>query len=96
MARVALDDIDVAETVCPDALLEMDAAIEKLESEDPEAVKLIKLRFFVGLEMTEIASAMEISERSAYRLWAFARAWLYKELSGAAERSAEPQDPPPI
>ena len=59
----------------------MDEAIEKLTKEDPEAVKLIKLRFFVGLEMTEISKTMEISERAAYRIWAFARAWLYKELS---------------
>ena len=80
LKRVNLQDIDVAETVEPDILLEMDEAIEKLAKEDPQAVELIKLRFFIGLEMTEIAKAMEISERAAYRIWAFARAWLYKEL----------------
>ena len=79
-AHVNLDEIDVAESVTPDVLLKMDAAIAKLQIEDPEAAKLINLRFFVGLEMTEIANAMGVSERGAYRLWAFARAWLYAEL----------------
>ena len=78
--RVDLDPIDVAETVDSDTLLEIDEAIEKLEAVDPEAAKLIKLRFFIGLEMTEISSAMNISERAAYRIWAHARAWLYDEL----------------
>ncbi len=78
--RLNLDDLDVAETVHPDILLDMDDAIQKLALEDPQAVELIKLRFFIGLEMTEIAKTMDISQRAAYRIWAFARAWLYKEL----------------
>ena len=78
--RIDMDDIDVAETVDSETLLDIDEAIGKLAKEDPQAVELINLRFFIGLEMTEIAKAMDISERAAYRIWAFARAWLYKEL----------------
>ena len=81
LKRINLNDIDIAETVDADVLLEMDEAIEKLAKEDPQAVELIKLRFFIGLEMSEIAKTMEISERAAYRMWAFARAWIFKELS---------------
>jgi RNA polymerase sigma factor (TIGR02999 family) len=77
---VDFEELDVAETAPPEVLLVIDDAIEKLAEEDPDAVKLIKLRFFIGLEMSEIANTMEISERAAYRLWAFARAWLFKEL----------------
>ena len=55
LKRFNLDDIDVAETVDSDILLEMNEAIEKLSKEDPQAVELIKLRFFIGLEMTEVA-----------------------------------------
>lgn len=79
--RIDFESLDVAETLQPDALLVVGDAIEKLAAEDPEAAQLINLRFFIGLEMTEIANAMGISERAAYRLWAFARAWLYKELN---------------
>jgi RNA polymerase sigma factor (TIGR02999 family) len=81
LERINLDGIDVAETTAGDVLLKVDEAIAKLVQEDPQAVELIKLRFFVGLEMAEIAKTMELSERAAYRIWAFARAWLYKELS---------------
>jgi RNA polymerase sigma factor (TIGR02999 family) len=80
LKRIDFEELDVAETAPPEILLVIDDAIEKLAEEDPDAVKLIKLRFFIGLEMSEIANTMEISERAAYRLWAFARAWLFKEL----------------
>lgn len=84
LARINLDDIDVAETVPSDVLLEVDSAIAKLGEEDPTAYELVRLRFFAGLGMTEIASVMDISERSAYRLWAYGRAWLYKALTSMA------------
>ena len=80
LKRVDIEDLDVAETTPSDVLLAVDEAIEKLSEEDPDAVKLIKLRFFIGLEMSEIATTLGISERAAYRLWAFARAWLFREL----------------
>ena len=80
LKRVDFEELDVAETAPPEVLLVIDDAIEKLGKEDSEAVKLIKLRFFIGLEMAEVASTMGISERAAYRLWAFARAWLFREL----------------
>lgn len=81
LQRVEFEELDVAETADPDTLLEMDEAIERLQKEDPEAAELVKLRFFIGLEMKEIAHSLSLSERAAYRLWSFARAWLYKELS---------------
>lgn len=80
LQRIDFEELDVAESAPPEVLLVVDDAIERLAEEDPDAVKLIKLRFFIGLEMAEIASTMGISERAAYRLWAFARAWLFKEL----------------
>jgi RNA polymerase sigma factor (TIGR02999 family) len=47
---------------------------------DPVAANLVKLRFFVGLTMEEIAQALNISVRSAYDTWAYARAWLHRHL----------------
>jgi hypothetical protein len=40
----------------------------------------VKLRFFVGLSMEEIAQALNISVRSAYDIWAYARTWLHRHL----------------
>jgi len=79
--RINLENVDVAVTTDDQGLLAVDEALGKLTAEDPQAGELIKLRFFAGLNMAEIAKAMEMSERSAHRTWAFARAWLYQEIS---------------
>lgn len=47
---------------------------------DPVAANLVKLRCFVGLTMEEIAKALDISIRTAYDTWAYARAWLHRHL----------------
>ena len=83
-----LRKLAVAETVDSDTLLYMDEAIEKLAKEDPESAELVKLRFFIGFEMTEIANTMGVPERAAYRIGAFDRAWLNKELSWKFTESA--------
>jgi RNA polymerase sigma factor (TIGR02999 family) len=79
--RLDLDHVDVAIQADEESLLAMNEALEKLEVEDPQSAELVKLRFFVGLNYQEAAQALGISERSAKRCWAFARAWLYRELS---------------
>ena len=79
--RLDLDRVDVAVEADEDSLLQVNEALEKLTSVDPQCAQLIKLRFFVGLNYTEAAEALGISERSAKRFWTFGRAWLYRELS---------------
>jgi RNA polymerase sigma factor (TIGR02999 family) len=61
-------------------LLDIDAALEKLAREDALAANLVKLRYFVGLTLPEAAQALDISPRTADRLWAYARSWLRQEL----------------
>ena len=61
-------------------LLEVSEALERLAESDPEAVELIKLRYFVGLTMGEAAEAMDLNLRAAERLWTFARASLKCEI----------------
>ena len=68
-------------------MLDIDVALEKLAHEDPLAADLVKLRYFVGLTQPEAAQALNISPRTADRLWAFARSWLRQEL--------EPGEPAP-
>lgn len=65
----------------PDELLAMDEAIEGLAREDPEAARLVKLRFFAGLGHQESASIMGVTRGYADGLWSFARAWLSQELA---------------
>jgi RNA polymerase sigma factor (TIGR02999 family) len=66
----------------PDRLLAIDEALEKLEREQPEIAQLLKLRYFTGVPIKEAASLLGISPATAKRRWAFARAFLFRELDG--------------
>jgi RNA polymerase sigma factor (TIGR02999 family) len=63
-------------------ILELDRALDKLAASFPRPARVVELRFFGGLDMGEIAEVLGVVERTAHRDWAFARAWLLKELSG--------------
>jgi RNA polymerase sigma factor (TIGR02999 family) len=60
----------------PERLLALDEALDQLESIEPRAAEVVKLRYFVGLTIPEVASALGISPRTADSDWAYARAWL--------------------
>lgn len=78
--RLNLDDADIAIHADDDTLLLVDEALEKFAEQEPEAAQLIKLRFFAGMTNEEAGRVLGISERTAKRHWAFARAWLYEEI----------------
>lgn len=61
-------------------MLAVHAALDRLNAEDHLAAEVVKLRYFVGLTIPEIAGALGISPRSADRHWMFARAWLQREI----------------
>lgn len=63
-----------------DKLLALDAALEKLNQQDPEKARLIELRYFAGLTGEETAQILGISPSSVDRHWVFARAWLRREI----------------
>lgn len=63
-------------------LLALDEALSRFAAVDPQAAELVQLRYFSGLTIPKAAEALDISPRSADRLWSFARAWLFRELSG--------------
>jgi DNA-directed RNA polymerase specialized sigma24 family protein len=64
-------------------LVELESALQRLEARDPEAVRLIELRFFGGCSMEETAENLGISVRQARRWWAAARVQLKHELERA-------------
>lgn len=61
-------------------LLDVDAALKKLEELDPDLGRLVEMRFFGGLEMEEVAALMGIPKRTCERRWQAARMWLLNEL----------------
>ncbi|MFO1051053.1 MAG: ECF-type sigma factor [Planctomycetota bacterium] len=64
-------------------ILALDEALMKLGATEGQSAKaeVVKLRFFGGLTMPEVAAALDISLATAERHWTYARAWLYRELS---------------
>ena len=72
-----------------DRLVLLDEALTNLEREQPERARIVKLRFFAGLTNSEAAAAMGISDTTADRYWAYARAWLQREMaSGNGAKSS--------
>ena len=70
---------------CPEGRTEdvvaLDEALTRLERHDPDAARLVKLRYFAGLSHQDAAEALGISRGAADRLWALGRAWLFRQLS---------------
>jgi RNA polymerase sigma factor (TIGR02999 family) len=79
--RVDFESMDVAAGVTPEQLVALDDALSKLATIDPLAGDLVKLRYFAGLGLDDAAAALDVSIATAYRHWAYARAWLHSELT---------------
>jgi RNA polymerase sigma factor (TIGR02999 family) len=84
--RVPMSVVDLAEEADLESVLALDEALRALEREDETAAEVVRLRFFSGLSVGEVAETMGISERSVAREWAFARATLFRTLGGEDAR----------
>jgi RNA polymerase sigma factor (TIGR02999 family) len=78
---VIADVAELAADADGDEILALDEAVCRLEKQDADAARVVRLRFFAGLNVEETAEAMGVSERTIKRDWQFARAWLFRELS---------------
>jgi RNA polymerase sigma factor (TIGR02999 family) len=78
--RVDLDQVEIALNTEDEQLIALDDALTELATEDPEAARLVNLRFFAGLSLKDAASSLGLAQRTAERQWAYARAWLYARL----------------
>ena len=78
--RIDLAQVDLSSTDQAETLLLLDEALRRLEQASPPAAQVVMLRFFAGLTVLETAAALETSSSSVDRLWAWAKAWLQREL----------------
>src|SRR5437763_4092497 len=79
--RLDLDKLDAMQVETAEELLALDEALERLAGEEAAVAEVVKLRYFAGLTIEQTAAALGISVRTANRHWAYARAWLYQQLS---------------
>jgi RNA polymerase sigma factor (TIGR02999 family) len=80
--RVDLDRAEDVGAAPPEDLLAVDEALGRLAEQDPTGARLVQLRYFAGLSVEEAAQVLGLSTATAYRHWAFARAWLHAQLAG--------------
>lgn len=80
LQKISIDELDLAENTNEDLLLLVNESLDRLARQDPAGAELIKLRFFAGLSNVEAAEVLGLSERTAKRTWAYARAWLYETI----------------
>jgi RNA polymerase sigma factor (TIGR02999 family) len=66
-------------------LLAVHEALERFVASDPEAAQVVKLRYFGGLTIEQTADALSMSVSTANRHWAYAKAWLLKEMTAASD-----------
>jgi RNA polymerase sigma factor (TIGR02999 family) len=78
--RVDLQDIEIAAPMPDEDLLAMNDALDRLAVIDSRGAELVKLCFFVGLTQEEAAQELGVSISTVERIWAFARAWLFREI----------------
>jgi RNA polymerase sigma factor (TIGR02999 family) len=86
--RVDLDKVEVTLNDPPDELVALDEALIQLAKEHPEKAQLVNLRYFGGLTHEEAGQALGISTSTADRHWAYARAWLYRQMASEESHSS--------
>ena len=78
--RVPLEELELATNADSETLLLIEEALERLANADAVKARLVELRFFSGLSLLEAAQVLGVSEPTAKRYWAYARAWLFQEI----------------
>jgi len=79
-----LDDVPLAAPAADEQLIAVNEALDALAAHDATAAELVKLRFFAGFTLAEAAELLGTSERTAKRIWSYARAWLFDEIQRTA------------
>lgn len=87
MVRCDFNEEDATlDTEDTETLLSLDESLTKLAREDPQLAKLVELRYFTGMTINEAAEILGISPRTAKRNWAYARAWLRRDMDAPVDR----------
>ena len=98
LERVDIENVVLAAPLPDDELLALDEALTRLAESEPRAAELVKLCYFVGLTQEQAAKELGVSVSTVERKWAYARAWLFREIRKgqvAPESPSATKLPPP-
>lgn len=82
--RLPLDELELPQAMPDERLVALSEALDRLAAAAPEKAELVKLRYFAGLTLEQVAEAQGISHAAAKRGWTFARVWLLREMQELA------------
>ncbi|MEO6054483.1 MAG: ECF-type sigma factor [Chthoniobacterales bacterium] len=77
---IPLEELDLHGSVVDERLMEVHVVLDRLEAEDEIKAQIVKLRFFSGMSNDEIASLLDINEKTVRRHWALAKIWLFRAI----------------
>jgi RNA polymerase sigma factor (TIGR02999 family) len=80
--RMDADDLALAAPEKDELLLAVDESLDQLAVAEPTKAEVVRMRFFMGMSDREVAEVLGLSERTVERYWAYAKAWLFRHLSG--------------
>lgn len=89
LERLELDGTEIPAAMPDDRLVALSEALDRLSEAAPDKAELVKLRYFTGLTLEQVAEAQGISLAMAKRWWAFARVWLLREMQETAPKSED-------
>lgn len=81
LERITLSSSVARVELSAEEFLDLDRALNRLEAQDERMASVVRLRFFAGLSIKEIAQALDLSTRTVDRLWTGGRTWLHRELT---------------
>ncbi len=89
LQRVELGETQLGVEFPLDQLLAVDEALDRLAQTEPQIAELVKLHCFAGLSVEQAGELLRVPARTAYRNWAYARAWLYRALGNKSAQGDE-------
>lgn len=83
LERTEMGELDLAAAPSDEMILLVDEALQRFKLEDPEKEKIVVMKFFGGLTNDEVAETLGVTERTVERQWAYAKAWLFRDIRKA-------------
>ncbi len=80
LQRVEVEKLELADSTPDEKVLLVNEALERLQRDEPEKARVVVMKFFGGLTNREVAEALNVTERTVERHWAFAKAWLFDSI----------------